>query len=1078
MSITQIAVRRPLTTAMFILALVLLGGLAYTRLQVARFPRSNFPNMSISVGYPGASAQDVDQLVAVPIARAMNGLPGVTGVSSTSREGNASIQLSLADNSNVDQLTGDIQRRLASMAGRLPADISPPSIIRADNASFPIMNVALSGGNASLGQLYDLAVNNIAPALQSTPGVAQVNVVGGLQSQVQILVDPTALDAYGITLQQVQSALTQDNVSTPGGTIHQGTNNFEVRVSSRVTSIDQYNNIVVRSGASGIVYLRNVATVLDTYAPQQSIQRINGAQSVGFSVVQQGDANTIDTVAAVKAQLDRYQRTLPPGVKFTITNDASRFTKGAIGAVQRDLLLAVLICGVVLLLFLHAWRNTVIVLLAIPTSMVSTFFIMYLLHFTLDTISLMALALLVGILVDDSIVVLENIHRHRQLGEEPLLAAVNGRNEIGLAALAITLTDIVVYVPLTFMRGSLGTMFTEFGLVVVAATLFSLFVSFTLTPMLAAHWLRPETVDRVNEAARKGLLRPFRRFGATWDGGLETVKQTYRHSLSWSLRHRPAMVLLALAVFAAVIAFIPLNILSKEYAPTEDDSQFSLQVQMPPGTDLDATNQAVLQLEDELAQIPEVEDMFTSVGGFGGTNGSISVQLVDKSRRSRSTLEILAEARSLGRSIPGITVTGNVQSPLGGGGNPINVRITGSDGAQLDSIATSVLAILQKTPGVTDAKLGQPPGIPELQATVDRSRMAPLGISSSAVASTVRTAISGSMVTYFDRPDGTQAPVIVRLAGANAITPAQFGSLPVYAPALGKTVRLDQIASFQSVAGPSQINRSGQLLSQTVNAGITGRVLGDVAADVQAELKTLTLPPGYRVSFTGQVDRLNQAFGSLLQMLAISIILVFMLLAALFENLLQPLAIMVSLPLALVGAFGGLALTGNTLNIFSMIGIIMLMGLVAKNAILLIDYTNTLRKRNVPRNEAIVEAGEVRLRPILMTTATVVFAMVPLALKLEAGAESRAPIAVVLIGGVTSSLVLTLVIVPVAYTVLEDIPVWLRRLAFALRRAPKAMKSSLPRPAVAEVETRPEPGPAAAPERFQPRRAVAPDPEA
>jgi HAE1 family hydrophobic/amphiphilic exporter-1 len=1065
LGITQFAIKRPITIVMLILALVLMGGVAYTRLQVSRFPKVSFPIVTIQVGYPGASAQDVEQLVAKPVERAMNGLSGVRDITSTSAEGRAVIRLTLSDNADVNEAVSDIVRTMSAIRSRLPDDIDPPNVIKADVTAFPIVNISLSG-NTPLGQLYDLATNTIAPRLQSLEGVAQVNVVGGLQSEIQVLVDPTKLQAYNLTLQQIQSALVQSHLSSPGGTVFQGPTQFGLRASALLTEVNQFNTIVVNSGPSGNVYLKDVARVEDTYATQRSIQRFNGRPSVGLSIIQQSGANTVQTVELVREELGRLGRTLPRGVVFNVTNDTSRFTRASIEALEKDLILAVLLCGLVLMVFLHAWRNTVIVMLAIPTSIISTFLAMYILGFTLNTISLMALALLVGILVDDSIVVLENIHRHRQLGEEPLLAALNGRNEIGAAAIAITLTDVVVFLPIAFLAGFTGEFLREFGLTIAMATLFSLFVSFTLAPMLAAHWLPAEKVEQFNKGARWGMLAPFRRFGPNWDNGLERVKGFYRRALRWSLGHRPVVLLAGVFALGVAIAFIPLHLLGTEFAPTEDDNQFNLQVQMPPGTSLQGTSEAMSQLESRLMEFPEVQGVFSSVGaggGFGGgqrsDSGTISVQLIGKRERQLSSLEVLEEARSIGRTIPGATVTGNVTTSFGGGGAPINIRILGNDLNTLEDVTNQVITIVRNTPGTTDARLEELSGLPEVQVMVDRSRMAPLGITAANVASTLRTAVTGTVVGQFDRPGGTPADVRVKLEGAENMTPAQLGSLPIFAPAAGAMARLDQVATLRQTTGPSQINRASQQRRMTVVANVSGRSLGDVARDLQAQFRQLPLPPGYRVVFVGQVDRLNQTFSALLQTMALSAVLIYMLLAALYENLLRPLAIMFSIPLALVGAFTGLLVSGNTLNFFAMLGMILLMALVAKNAILLVDYTDTLRKRGMARSQAIIEAGATRLRPILMTSFTIVFAMIPLALKLEAGAESRSPIAVVLMGGVLSSMLLTLVVVPVVYTLLEDTLGWVRAIAEFPRRFLQRQVEAPTFPIAANTSRVPSPAP-------------------
>ncbi len=1028
MGITQFAIKRPVTVAMLILGLVLMGGIAYSRLQVSRLPNIIFPVVTIQVGYPGASPRDAELLVAKPIEQAVNGLAGLKDMTSTSTEGRATIRLTMVDNADLNQAVSEVDRILSSMRSRLPDEIDPPNVTKADVTAQPIMNVSLSG-QATLGQLYDVATNTIAPRLQSVEGVAQVNVSGGLRSEIQVLVDPSKLQAYGLTLQQIQTALSQSNLSSPGGTVFQGGTQFNLRTSGALDEIQQFGDIVVSSGLSGNIYLRDVARVEDTFAVQRTLQRFNGQPSVGFSIIQQSGANTVHTVELVRQELERLGSALPDGVEFRVTNDSSRYTKASIHAVQTDLMIAVALCGLVLLVFLHAWRNTIIVLLAIPTSLISTFLVMYLFGFSLNLISLMALALLVGILVDDSIVVLENIHRHRKLGEEPLLAALKGRNEIGAAAIAITLTDVVVFLPIAFISGSLGQLLREFGLTVVVATLFSLLVSFTLTPMLAAHWLKAEKPEGRRPGQTRRRFSPIRRYGASWDAGLDRVAASYRGVLRWSLRRPVVVLLVGASTLAIAIAFIPLHLLGTEYTPTEDDNQFNLQMQMPPGTSLQATGEAMASLERQLMKLPEVQGVFASVGGGGGQrtdSGNITVQLVDKAERQRTSSQVLQQARSIGRTIPAAAVSGNVPSSLGGGGSPISIRILGNDFDTLKLVAAQVGEVVRSTPGATDVRFSDPAGLPEVEAVVDRIRMAPLGVSTAGVASALRTAVAGTVVAQFDRPDGTQSDVRLKVSGADQMSPAELGALPVFAPNVGGLVRLDEVATLVYVMGPSQINRASQQRSLTLNANVTGRSLGDVARDLEAGLAELELPPGYQVVFTGQVDRLNQTFAALTQTLMLSALMIYMLLAALYESLVRPLAIMFSIPLALVGAFTGLLISGNTLNLFSMLGMILLMALVAKNAILLVDYAETLRKQGVARSEAIIEAGATRLRPILMTTFTILFAMIPLSLKLGPGAESRSPIAVVLMGGVFSSMLLTLVVVPVVYHLLDEAMVRVR----------------------------------------------------
>jgi HAE1 family hydrophobic/amphiphilic exporter-1 len=786
---------------MLILGMVLVGVVAYTQLQVSRYPNIDIPRVTVRVGFPGASAQDAEQLVSKPIEQALNGLSGIQDVASSSVEGRSTIRLRLREGADVNQVVADVDRALTSISSRLPDDIDPPNIIKSDIDAWPILNLSLSG-SATLAQLYDVANDTVAPRLRSLDGVAQVSVVGGLRSEVQVLVDPTKLQSYGLTLQQVKAAIGEDHLSSPGGTVYQGITQFGLRSSALLTDVEQFEDIVIRSGSSGNVYLRDVARVEDTHAPQRTIQRFNGKPSVGLSIIQQSGANLVQTVELVEAEMVRLKRSVPRSMSFSVTNDRSRFTKGSIESVQTDLVIAVIICGLVLLFFLHAWRNTVIVLLSIPTSMLSTFFAMYLLGFSLNNISLMALALLVGILVDDSIVVLENIHRHRKMGEDPVSASLNGRNEIGAAAIAITLTDVVVFAPIAFVPGILGQFLREFGLTVVIATLFSLFISFTLVPMLAAHWLKPEKVDEINRSSRRKLTAPFHGFAPAWDAGLERLQVFYQKVLSWSLTHRPVVVMIGVVSLGAAVAFIPLHLVGTEYAPIEDDGQFNIRVRMPPGTSLLGTDLAMADLENQLMAMPEIDGVFSSVGGQRSDSGRISIQLIDKSDRDRSSLEVAEEARRIGRTIPGMIATASVSRSIGGSRNPINIRILGDDLETLDGIASQVLDIVRSTPGTTDVRLEELSGVPELVAEADRSRMAPLGISSAHLARDLRTAVTGSVVGSLERPGERHSDIRVKLDGAETMTPDQLGALPIYAPITDSMVRLDQVATLSQTAGP------------------------------------------------------------------------------------------------------------------------------------------------------------------------------------------------------------------------------------------------------------------------------------
>jgi HAE1 family hydrophobic/amphiphilic exporter-1 len=994
----------------------------------------------------------------------------VDRIESQAQEGTARLTIRFVEGTDLDQATIDTQRRLAAIGRLLPVDATQPSISKADPAAIPIMNVILSG-NLPVDDLRYLADNTILQKLVAVPGVADVTVYGGLVREVQVQVDYPSLEAYGLSITQLTTALQRENVNSPGGRIDVGDHGFSVRAMGVAQTPQQLGEYIVASTPAGPVRLKDVSKIVVTTKRQQTALHYTtpehpNVDAVGLTITKQADANTLEAADNVRRAVAQIQRTLPPGAKLTITNDTSHFVREAVDAVQKDLILAILLTGLVLYLFLHTWRNTAIVLISIPTCLVSTFLLMYAMGFSLDTISLMAMALMIGILVDDSIVVLENIARHLSMGENPIEAALNGRSEIGMAAIAITLTDVVVYVPISFMQGNIGKLFREFGLTIVSATLLSLMVSFTLVPVLASRWLRAHD----EEGHEKG-------FAGAWERGFDRLGHAYRRLLGWALHHRPVVVGVATMLVVATFATLPLNIIGQEYAPNEDDGQFTISTEMPPGTSIAGNSAALARVEQRLLELPEVDAFTTTVGQSGsrggGTdrNGNIAVQLKEKSQRQRSVFQVIQDIRQVQRDVPGLQLRAQVSSPLiGGGSTPVNVRLLGDNPQTLAQIATQVEDLIRNTPGTVDVRNDAALAEPEVRAFLDRQRMSDMGVTATQVANALRTAIGGTVATQLQiqgqagiditviandatRNDVTSLaniPVPLGLTGggttttnssstANRSTTGTTGTTTGSGtvPAPGSTVRLGQVADLRLVDSPTTISRSDRQRQVSIAANLDGSSVGDAAREVRVGMARIPMPAGYSWRFVGQADQLEQARVALMSALVISVLLIYMLLVALYESWLHPLAIMFSLPVAMVGAFGALLLTGNTFNLFSMIGIIMLMGLVAKNAILLVDYTNTLRARGVARNAAIQEAGPTRLRPIVMTTCTVVFSMIPLALKMEEGAESRAPMAVVLIGGVITSTLLTLVLVPVMYTYLDDlsrvpalararVPAWLR----------------------------------------------------
>ena len=1032
MKLTELAIKRPLFILMIVAGLVLMGVISYTRLGADQYPSVNIPYVSVVTPYPGADPTEVERKISKPLEDALAGSSGLKTISSVSLDSLSVVTLEFQEGVNGNDSAVDVERKVSAVRSSLPQEALAPNIIKADYSTLPIMSLALVG-ERSPEQLYRLATDQVKPLLETVKGVASVQVVGGQEREIKVIVDQDRLRAFGLSMQQVQALLGQSNLSLPAGNADVGDTRYRVWYDSQARSVDELSNMVLVSSPGGVIRLRDVAQVEDGLKEQTFITRFNGADSVGLMIAKQASANTMEVATSLKKKIGDVAKTLPPRVDLAVASDSSDYVRSDLDDIQTTLFIAILLTGIVLLLFLHTLRSTIIVLLSIPTSLISTFMVMLLLGFTLNMMSMLALALTIGILVDDSIVVLENIFRHLKLGETPWTAALKGRGEIGMAAIAITLVDVVVYVPVAFMSGVVGQFFRQFGLTIAAATLFSLFISFTLTPMLASRWLK------ASEESRSW----WGRLSAAWERGYDGLAQRYGGLLSWALRHRFIVVTVGVLAFVGALAMIPLNLVKSEFLPVEDQSRYSLRVQMPPGSSLAATDDATSQLEGRLRKVPEIVNYF-SVAGMSGSAflntgearyATISVNLVPKDRRAKSASQVARDTELLGQDIPGMTLRANLPTSGGDIGQPFLAQLTGSDQTALNALGGEMVSILKSTPGTLNVTSSSYGGSPEVRVRGDQGRLADLGLTSAATALALRTNFEGIVVGKL-QPLGEEQ-VDIRLLGRRnaALGASTVSDLPLLT-SRGAVVSLGQVAGTETAGSPTQVNRYNRQRVVTIGADLYGRPLGEVVQDFQARMKAVTLPPGYSIHLAGQAELMDESFTSMGMALALSILLMYMLMVALYESLLSPLVVMFSLPVSLVGAFSALAFTGQTLNIASLIGLIMLMGLVAKNAILLVDYTNTLRGRGLERNAAILDAGPARLRPILMTTVAMVLAMIPVAMQIGRGAETRSPMAVVVIGGLLSSTLLTLVLVPAVYTILDDIQSFVGRI-FG-RKAPGA----------------------------------------
>jgi hydrophobic/amphiphilic exporter-1 (mainly G- bacteria), HAE1 family len=1060
--LTRVAIARPVFMLMVIMAMILLGLVSFFRLNAELYPPINTPVVTVLTTYPGAAPEDVRRLISEPIEDAVAGIANVDVIQSSSGEGSSQVTITFTDAADINVAATDVERRISAVRAQLPDDAESPTVLKLDPTQLPVLYLAYTG-TLPLNELYRVADERIQPSLETQNGVGSVDVTGGVEREIQVQVNPDRLRAYGITLDQISQALSRENQGMPGGSLERGRQQTNLRLHGLIQSVDELRKVTI-PGSQASPQLGDVATVVDTYKRTTTRSYLNGQPAIGLTVTKQSGANEIATVNALRAEIDRLNSVLPSGSYIYTISDTSTFTRNSLNGVQRSLMEAVLLTGLVLLVFLHTFRSTAIVLFSIPTSLISTFMVMNALGFTLNIMSSMALVLVVGVLVDDSIVVLENIFRHLEHGSTPREAAIQGRSEIGLAAIAITLVDVVVFTPVAFMSGTVGSFFRQFGLVIAAATLLSLFISFTLTPLLASRWLQP-TSDRDDDGLWQRWSRAFERF-------IDLLRRRYERTLGWALRHRwaPPLVALALLIFSG--ALIPLGYVKGEFIPQSDNGYLMVTIETPPGSSLEATEQAIHAVEDRLANIPEIQ-YYLATSGTGGMNsnglssrntrfGRIQVVLVDLHHRTRSVSQIADQISAETSAIPDATIRASVSGGAGGT-TPVQVLVTGEDPAQVDALAARVEAMVRAVPNTRDVTNSGSKANPETRLVPDRDRLADFGVSAQQVALALRTSVEGQVVTEL-RPEGVQE-VDVRLIAddASRASLSDISNLPVVGMRSGQPVpaMLGQLTKAEQVAGPATIDRRNRQIVITIGSGLVGNTpLGEVTTPIQrgiAEMRAQgEIPTGYNVQFGGQAADQAKAFVNMLLALGLSVILEYMLLAALYESMILPFATMFALPLAIIGAFLALAVTGNTLNLLSMIGVVVLMGLVGKNGILLVDYTNSLRRAGQPRNDALRQAGGARLRPILMTTMALVCGMMPLALKLEEGSEIYVGMATVIIGGMLSSTFLSLLVVPCMYTYFDDFQTLIVRLFQwrPFRRRPKS-----PRPAPRPFPSTPYPEP-------------------
>ncbi|WP_064196187.1 MULTISPECIES: efflux RND transporter permease subunit [Emticicia] len=1020
MSITEISIKRPLLITVFFVTLILFGAISYKQLNYNLLPKFEANVIMVQTVYRGASSDEIQNTLTKPIEEAISAIEGVDKIASTSSEGISIVTVQLKAGINTLDAQRDAERKINQIKSTLPDDADDPVVNRFNTDEIPVLRISASA-NISEPALYDLIEQKIKPILSNVAGVGTVRLIGGNEREIQVNLDNTKLQAYNISSAQVNQTIANSNSSFPAGSVLSNDNRTSIRLDAKLIKVDELRNLIIRQNNDGSrVLLKDIANITDGQTESKTINRNNGKAGIGIEIVKQADANAVNVSKSVKETLQKIKQSYASkNFNYEIAADQSIYTLASADAVVHDLFLAIVIVAGVMLFFLHSFRSSMFVLVAIPSAMIPTFILMYVFGFSLNLMTLMGLSLVVGILVDDSIVVLENIYRYLEMGKNKVQAALDGRNEIGFTALAITLVDVVVFLPLSMSGGLIGNILREFSLVVVFSTLMSLLVSFTLTPLLASRWGKVEILSKSSLWGKINLA--FENF-------LNNLRDEYGRMLSWALNHKRWVLLVIFALFCGSIALLPAGFIGTAFTGAGDRGELTIQLEMSPQTPLNQTNLMTRQVEQLLLQKPEVTKVFANVGtqtgamGSGNSNSNISeiaVTLVDKEKRSISSDKFGDMVRNEISQIPGVKVVIRPANITGNSEAPIQIAVKGVDMKQIREVAQSVKNIVRKTPGTDYVEFSTKSPKTEIAIQLNREKIAQAGLSVPEVGGAIQLAFRGNDLSKF-KQEGEEYPINISLEKSDRRSIENIRALTLRTNR-GSIVKLNEIADISEVVGQAVLERSDRMNSIKVTASSVGRPTGTIVADIEKEIAKLKIPDGITIEFQGEAQRQKDAFGSLGLAFGLGILLVYLIMVALYESVVYPFVVLFSIPVALIGALLALALTMESLTIFAIVGLIMLLGLVAKNGILIVDFTNHLKAEGLSVKEALIEAGKERLRPILMTTIAMIAGMLPIALASGSGAEVKNGMAWVIIGGLTSSLLLTLFLVPSMYMIIESL---------------------------------------------------------
>ena len=1037
---TQVSLKNPVFATMAMLAIVVLGFFSYQRLQVDQFPNIDFPVVVVTAEYPGASPEIIESEVTKKLEEGVNSIAGISALTSRSYEGQSVVIIEFQLHVNGRKAADDVREKVAAIRPNFRAEVKEPKVLRFDPSSRSIWSLAVLPDNkAGVKPLTAVELTNwtdqtLKKRLENVRGVGSVTLVGGTKREINIYLNPQAMDALGISADQVANAVRSENQDLPAGAIRSLTQERVVQIEARMKRPEDFNKIIVARKNGSAIRVEQVARVADGAQEVDSLALYNGQRTLMLQVQKSQDDNTIAVVDGLKKTIEELSKTLPPGVKLEQINDSSRPIRVAVDNVRRTLFEGAALTILIVFLFLNSWRSTIITGLTLPISIIGTFLFMNLFGFTINNITLMALSLCVGLLIDDAIVVRENIVRHVQMGKSPYDASMDGTKEIGLAVLATTLSIVAVFLPIGFMGGIVGKFFHEFGITIVAAVLLSMFVSFTLDPMLSSIWHDPSIEAHSRHGPPVTLYdKTIGRVTGLFDRATEAMSEGYQGILRWALKHKIVTVVLALIIFAGSIFMVPL--LGTEFVPKADFSETSLSFYTPVGSSLEVTESKARQVEAIVREFPEVKYTLSTINtgsAAGKIYANVYVRLVDRKDRTRNVDQLSNILRERLKQVPGITVTHAGLLDAVGGNKQVEFSLQGSDLKELERLAQLVMTKVRDVPGLVDLDSSVKPNKPTVGIEVKRDAASDLGLSVSQIATQLRTLVAGSTVGTWRASDDQTYDVNVRLEPQSRDTPQDIERLPFTvgsnADGTSRVIRLSQVATVKESTGSNQINRRDLTREVAINGNVFNRSAGEVSTDIKTILDSVSFPPGYRYQFGGSTKNMNESFAYAISALILAIVFIYMVLASQFKSFLQPLALMTALPLTLIGVVLALLMFRSTLSMFSVIGVVLLMGLVTKNAILLVDFAIRSREEGLDRTEALLLAAKVRLRPILMTTLAMIFGMVPLAFALSEGSEQRAPMGQAVIGGVITSSLLTLVVVPVMYCYMDDLANWAMRL--------------------------------------------------